>query len=84
MIIIQGDHGIRDLNRSQILSMYLIPGGSDELYGSITPVNSFRVIFNTFFQKKLPLIEDHSYNSTHELPFDLEEDIDNWTRCLMK
>jgi hypothetical protein len=82
VIIIQGDHGIRNQNRLQILDSYLIPGGESELYASITPVNSFRVIFNTLFQSHYPLLEDCSYNSTHELPYDLEEVPENFPRCL--
>ena len=73
---------MRNQNRLQILDSYLIPGGAAELYAYITPVNSFRVIFNTLFQSHYPLLEDRSYNSTHELPYDLEEVVENSPRCL--
>ena len=59
VIIVQGDHGpelglsFESLNetnvkqRYSILNAYLFPnGGNANLYDSITPVNSFRVLFN--------------------------------------
>lgn len=45
-----------------ILNAYLMPGASKkELYQSITPVNSFRVLFNAYFDTKLPLLPDRNY-----------------------
>lgn len=45
-----------------ILNAYYMPGVSNkELYQSITPVNSFRVIFNVYFDTKLPLLPDRNY-----------------------
>lgn len=38
-------------------------GGKWGLYPEITPVNSFRVLFNDYFQAGLPLLEDKSYCS---------------------
>ena len=38
-----------------ILNAYYFPGGRYEgLYEAISPVNSFRVVLNTFFGAKLP------------------------------
>ena len=51
---------IRD--RCAILNAYYFPGGGyDALYPEITPVNSFRVLFNRFFDTRLPLLEDKTY-----------------------
>jgi hypothetical protein len=74
VIIVQGDHGSRvdldwgDLERGDpmdffcILNAYRMPGAGDKgLYSGITPVNSFRVIFNNYFGTDLPLIEDKNY-----------------------
>lgn len=62
IIIMQGDHGLRGENRLQILSAYLLPGGHDgPLYSSISPVNSFRVVFNTLFDTNFQLLKDLSY-----------------------
>jgi hypothetical protein len=59
IIIIQGDHGLSPRNRNLILNIYYLPDGGDEnLYHNITPVNSFRVIFNTYFGMDYPLLED--------------------------
>ncbi len=45
-----------------ILNAFLMPGAKkDQLYQSITPVNSFRVIFNAYFDTKLPLLPDRNY-----------------------
>jgi len=77
IIIIQGDHGMpltyggdggQDVtpqsaqDHTGILNAYHLPqGGVEALYESITPVNTFRVIFNSYFGAGLPLLEDRSY-----------------------
>lgn len=44
-----------------ILSAYLLPNTRKSLlYPSITPVNSFRVIFNQYFNTNLPLLSDRN------------------------
>lgn len=44
------------------LSAYYLPGGGKKaLYDSITPVNSFRVIFNYYFGADFELLPDESY-----------------------
>lgn len=50
--------------RFQILNAYHLPGGERAgLYDAITPVNSFRVILNHYFQAGLPLLPDKNYYS---------------------
>lgn len=77
VILIQGDHGPPpDLTndpevRMPILNAYFLPGVNmeQELYPSISPVNSFRVVLNNYFSTNLPLLEDKSYfapNQDHE------------------
>jgi len=67
ILIIQGDHGLRGHNRLQILNMYYFPGVTDAgLYPSITPVNSFRVLFNAYFGADLDLLPDHSFDEVDE------------------
>ena len=45
-----------------ILNAYLFPGVDDPgLYESISPVNTWRVLFNTYFGADLPLLEDRSF-----------------------
>jgi hypothetical protein len=41
------------------------------LYDSITPVNSFRKIFNHFFNTSLVLLNDESFFSDHKYPYKL-------------
>jgi len=62
IIILQGDHGLTEPNRLQILSAYHLPENGDErLYPTITPVNSFRVVFDAYFEAGLGLLDDLSY-----------------------
>ncbi|MDX1435230.1 MAG: hypothetical protein R3335_00370 [Anaerolineales bacterium] len=66
VIVIQGDHGqgsgARD--KMSILNAYHLPaGGEAAVYESISPVNTFRVIFNRYFDGNYPLLEDLSYYS---------------------
>ncbi len=61
LIILQGDHGVPRLPEVQnaILNAYYFPDGNyDRLYPSISPVNSFRVVFDQFFGAKLGLLDD--------------------------
>lgn len=64
VIILQGDHGpikIPGEKRMNILSAYLFPGSEAELYPSVTSVNNFRLVFNTYFNANLPILPDKSY-----------------------
>jgi hypothetical protein len=82
IIIVQSDHGSElnldmqsvgntDLHeRMSILNAYYFPGGRYEgLYDSISPVNSFRVMLNTFFGAQLPLLPDRCFFSTWPDPY---------------
>jgi hypothetical protein len=66
VIIIQGDHGpwLQPKDRHVwILNAYYLPGNNDKLYKTISPVNSFRVVFNSYFGGNYELLEDVSYYS---------------------
>ena len=73
IIILQGDHGpgrLTDEARMAILNAYFLPDpGKANLYETITPVNSFRVILNAYFDQDLPLLEDISRFSKYNLPY---------------
>jgi hypothetical protein len=82
IILIQSDHGsglrlfledpeATDMwERMCITNAYLFPGRDYQgLDDEITPVNSFRVVFNTFFGSKLPRLPDRAYFSTWGVPF---------------
>ena len=68
IIIIQSDHGIKPYHLGiegaqdewrKIFNAYYLPGeGEKHLYESISPVNSFRVIFNYYFGAQYKLLED--------------------------
>jgi hypothetical protein len=82
IIILQSDHG-SELNldpedvhrtdlkeRMSILNAYYFPGKRYErLYNSISPVNSFRVVLNTFHGANLELLPDRSYYSKWSEPY---------------
>lgn len=80
IIIVQGDHGPWDPNpddleryfkmRMRILNAYYLPGVKNRLlYEGITPVNSFRVVFNDYFNIKLPLLPDESFCGNADLRY---------------
>jgi hypothetical protein len=82
IIILQSDHGselnvdMTDVNntdlheRMSILNAYLFPDRKyDGLYSRISPVNSFRVVFNAFFGGNLQLLPDRNYFSTWNDPY---------------
>lgn len=56
--------------RMGILNAYHLPaGGNDLLYDSITPVNTFRLIFNYYFDTDYKLLDDYVYYSNYEQPY---------------
>jgi len=75
IIIVQSDTGswinppiekgydrVSIIGRMRILNAYYLPGGGDALlYETITPVNTFRIIFNYYFGTNYELLEDQSY-----------------------
>jgi hypothetical protein len=83
VIILQGDHGPKSLRRGkagteafnrerfQILNAYLVPEGC-QLYDSISPVNSFRVLFSCLFGEQLAPLPDESYFSTSRKPYNFK------------
>ena len=78
IVILQADHGPAALRNSSldtsclrerfsILNAFYLPDGNfDVLYPSITPVNTFRVIFNTYFGTHLKPLPDRNYFSLRD------------------
>ena len=68
IIILQSDHGLRPTHPGvviggnewkKILNAMYLPGMDTEmLYDDISPVNTFRLIFNHYFDADYPLLED--------------------------
>jgi hypothetical protein len=77
IIVLQGDHGPGSMldwqgaersnleERFSILNAYYLPGDREErLYDQISPVNTFRLIFNFYLGTEYARLEDKSYFST--------------------
>ncbi len=76
IIVIQGDHGFDSFgdppvidnvgvdDRAPILNMYYLPGvqTSDYVYDTLSPVNTFRLIFAHYFVLDLELLPDQTYS----------------------
>mgnify|MGYP003956227849 FL=1 len=85
IIIVQSDTGpsidfvdttddIRQAGRMSILNAYYFPNEKyDLLSDDITPVNSFRIVFDSHFQTNYDLVEDRVFFSTYEKPYTLIE-----------
>ncbi|HMB23244.1 MAG: hypothetical protein ACM33V_01020, partial [Chloroflexota bacterium] len=95
IILIQGDHGpgsllIRDsvdrtclFERTSILSAYYLPDSTLNITPGISPVNSFRLIFNTYFGTDLDLLPDRTYFSPQSWPYDFTDVTDKAERSCM-
>jgi hypothetical protein len=51
-------------------ALYLPNGGGEALYGSITPVNTFRLILQRYFQGDIDLLPDRVLYSEYRRPYD--------------
>lgn len=83
IVIVQGDHGPGSMfhwhslhktnvhERLPIFNAYYFPNGEyDALYPGITPVNTFRVVLNTYFGTEYELLEDRSYYASSDRLYD--------------
>jgi hypothetical protein len=63
IIILQGDQSLTGTEDAfGILNAYYLPGDANKLlYPEISPVNTFRVIFNSYFGGNFPLLKDELY-----------------------
>ena len=86
IVLIQGDHGSKlrldqdSLQKTDInecfpnLSAFLVPDSvRKNLYPGISPVNSFRLLFNGLFDAKFELKPDKSWYSTFPEPYRFTE-----------
>jgi len=82
IIVIQGDHGPGSLldqedpghtyltERFSILNAYYLPNSeAGDIYDTISPVNSFRVILNRYFGAGYELLPDRSYFAAWSQPY---------------
>jgi len=68
IIVLQADHGPSE-EMGIFNAFYLPEDGRSYLYSSITPVNTFRLIFDFYFGTNLGLLEDKSYFSNYSHPY---------------
>ena len=63
IIVITADHGLIEYDKHAILAALHLPnGGNRVLYPSISSVNHFRVILDYYFDLKLSLLEDLTFD----------------------
>jgi hypothetical protein len=76
IIVILGDHGptvaSSPQSRMSNLMAYFLPDADTPVYATITPVNTFRIIFNSYFGQDLELLEDVSLYSEYTDPFNFK------------
>lgn len=95
IIILQGDHGPRLylgktpdntclMERFTIFNSFYFPDGNYErLYDSISPVNTFRVIFDQYFGTNLGVLEDRTYHSVWPRLFDFKDVSNHVNTCTL-
>jgi hypothetical protein len=82
IIIIQGDHGISNETRLENLNAYYVPDNiKAQLYPTISPVNSFRIIFNGVFNTRYEILDDVSWYSEYPNWFDMTLDPERNPAC---
>ncbi|PIY80619.1 MAG: hypothetical protein COY80_02000 [Candidatus Pacebacteria bacterium CG_4_10_14_0_8_um_filter_42_14] len=75
--LIPNDDEARHIHSSILNAIYLSPRPSDEsvdyaklgFTDDMTPVNTFRIIFNYYFDASLPLLENKTYLSSQKQPY---------------
>jgi hypothetical protein len=81
VIVIQADHG-PDSNtgrqdyvqeRMTILNAILLPGGTEAMYPNLTPVNTFRLVFNQLFLGDYERLPDRALYSEYAAPYDFTD-----------
>jgi len=83
IIVMMGDHGTGStdninsdsklIERMKILYAIRLPGTDIILPEDMTPVNTFRLIFNQYFDRNYELLENNSYLSQHSAPYNFTD-----------
>jgi hypothetical protein len=94
IIILQADHGPGAyldwtdmqntclLERMSIINAYYLPGSAQaDLYPEITPVNTFRLILDAYFDAELGLLPDRNYFSGWHTPYDFQDITNQVSTC---
>jgi hypothetical protein len=74
VIVIQGDHSyVHGEGRNKVLNAYYLPdGGSEMITPDFSPVNTFRLIFNTYFGENYELLPNIAYRPREGSPYQFE------------
>ena len=78
VIVLQADHGPDSNNgrlgyvqeRMTILNSLLLPGGKEAMYPHMTPVNTFRLVFNQLFGGDYKRLPDRALYSEYMEPYE--------------
>jgi hypothetical protein len=84
IIIIQSDHGDTagkyksgsawTHDRLSNINYILLPDKNENpLYNTMTPVNTFRVLFNDYFNTNFEVLEDIVFDSGYDTPYDFSD-----------
>jgi len=84
VIIIQSDHGMRGIehhndyehklkNFNNIKAYYFPEHGRNLEFETTTPVNSFRVLFNLYFDDDYEILEDKIYSTNSKKPYEFKD-----------
>jgi hypothetical protein len=88
VIVIQADHGTAFLQERRyfILNAYYLPGKEDvDIPSTITPVNTFRLIFNLYFDADFPYRENVSFTNDIGRPYKetVKEFSEELSQCIL-
>jgi hypothetical protein len=82
IIVIQGDHGFRDKDYTNMnFEAFLIPGAESYYYPKISPVNTFRIIENVLFGEQLALLPDLHYHRVGKGYYEFEQVLETMPGC---
>lgn len=80
VILLFSDHGVYPYRNANLAAYYLPEDGAVGLYPTISSVNSFRWIFNKYFDGQFDMLPDISYaSSMDDLTFDIY--LDEFANC---
>ena len=85
IIVVQADHGAilsPPGERMNILNAYYLPGvPNSAIAANISPVNTFRLIFNRYFSGSYALLENTAYFSVYNKPYEFRVIPNNRKAC---
>jgi hypothetical protein len=85
VIILQGDHGLPSSGKwaTAMLNAIRLPDGEENLYPTMSPVNTFRLVFNQLFDAGLSVSPDRSCKFKRGAPTSCEVFIEPSLQCAL-